>query len=491
MRTTGVTLVAGLAVIDKENRMTRTAKKVAVLMATLVALGSTAEALALADPNVPGFTVETYASWDDPVGGPTGLAFDDSTGALYVGRDDHGTGCLKILRIPPGGTPVLGLPVANYEYGERCVSDPDAVIFDALGTFYGAGGPGTGIPGSVVVGCGYPGRVWSISPVDPHPVSLLWDCPPLTNPHKMALDNTGRLFISDETAQKLYVSDGGCPTDFATGLPFNGIAIDTANRVFAGTVDGKIRIYDPNGIVIDPEFVIGLQAGSSALAFGRGGCWGTDLYTISGDELLAIDSGGSVTVLGTGFATAFDIAFGVDQAMYSSMLEDRILRIVCEPRLVSSEPPVDGTLPRVVNNCVLLTFCGPITLPPGPALSIAPLGGGMDLGEWFTYSQPDGVTLKAKEGGAILVNRTWYRIRRAGGFNVQPFILDVCTLQGDADNSGRVLAADYFYIKNCLVNPHPPELVDPRCDLDGNGQVLAGDYFVVKNHMGNAKPPKP
>jgi hypothetical protein len=85
-----------------------------------------------------------------------------------------------------------------------------------------------------------------------------------------------------------------------------------------------------------------------------------------------------------------------------------------------------------------------------------------------------------------LVNQRWYRVTPAPSFDVQPFTRDFCTLQGDADGNGQVLASDYFPVKNHLF-----ELNDARYDLDGSGQVLAPDYFVVKNHLFHAKPPKP
>jgi hypothetical protein len=124
----------------------------------------------------------------------------------------------------------------------------------------------------------------------------------------------------------------------------------------------------------------------------------------------------------------------------------------------------------------------------GPALRIVPIAGGPDQGPSFTYVvQPDGVTLKAKENGEVLTNLVWYRISPAYRFPVVPFTLDVCTLRGDADGNGIVLAQDYFPVKNHLF-----EVTDcARYDLDGNGQVLANDYFAVKNHLFQCKPPKP
>jgi hypothetical protein len=147
----------------------------------------------------------------------------------------------------------------------------------------------------------------------------------------------------------------------------------------------------------------------------------------------------------------------------------------------------DGTLPKTQNNVILLTFDGPVALPGGPALSIVNLHDATDVSASFTYSiEPDGVTLKAKENGAVLVNQKWYRVRPGAGLYVEAFMLDVCTLQGDADGNGQVTALDYFSVKL-----HPFELTDARYDLDGNGQVTALDYFVVKLHPFDATPVKP
>ncbi|HUW83385.1 MAG TPA: hypothetical protein VMZ31_11370, partial [Phycisphaerae bacterium] len=69
---------------------------------------------------------------------------------------------------------------------------------------------------------------------------------------------------------------------------------------------------------------------------------------------------------------------------------------LAEPALLSSEPPAEGTLPKTQSNVILLTFDNPIELPSGPPLSVAPIGGGQDEGDWFLCSvEPDGVTLKA------------------------------------------------------------------------------------------------
>ncbi|MFQ6047817.1 MAG: hypothetical protein ACE5K7_00450 [Phycisphaerae bacterium] len=160
------------------------------------------------------------------------------------------------------------------------------------------------------------------------------------------------------------------------------------------------------------------------------------------------------------------------------------------------DPQADGTLPKTQNNIIVMVFDGTISLPAGNPVTIQqiidinPETLGADLAGSFVFTlETTNVaddTLKATESGAVLSNQTWYRIKPTAGFGVQPFVLDVCTLQGDADNSGQVLALDYFQVKNNLF-----AVTDARYDLDGSGQVLALDYFVVKNNLFAAKPAKP
>ena len=73
---------------------------------------------------------------------PLGLTFG-TDGALYVGRDNSGSGggnadSVRIHRIAPGGG-------SHIQYGARATWDPDVVIYDAAGAY-------SGVAGSVVVG---------------------------------------------------------------------------------------------------------------------------------------------------------------------------------------------------------------------------------------------------------------------------------------------------------------------------------------------------
>jgi len=159
------------------------------------------------------------------------------------------------------------------------------------------------------------------------------------------------------------------------------------------------------------------------------------------------------------------------------------------PALVFGEPPADGTLPKTQNNVVLLTFDSEISLPAdeAPALTVVPVAGGPDAGGAFAYSiEPDAVTLKAVEQGSALTNETWYRFAPAADFAVAAFAMDLCTLRGDADDSGRVTTADYSVVKSNL-----GEYTDARADLNGNGRVTTADYSVVKSCVGTRIPIKP
>jgi len=159
--------------------------------------------------------------------------------------------------------------------------------------------------------------------------------------------------------------------------------------------------------------------------------------------------------------------------------------------LLVSEPPTDGTLPRTADNVIELVFNGTISpLPPGSPVSIAPLDGGGDVAGSFSFELVTTTvtddTLRAVENGSALPNQTWYRVEPVGGLDVVPFVLDVCTLTGDADGSGRATTGDYGEVKL-----HLGERGDVRCDLNASGRVTTADYSVVKAHMGEQAPAKP
>jgi len=151
---------------------------------------------------------------------------------------------------------------------------------------------------------------------------------------------------------------------------------------------------------------------------------------------------------------------------------------------VSSDPGCDGTLCKMADNALCITFSAPITLGDGPALQIARVGGSPDVSASFVCCvEPDGLTLKATEAGSVLNDRNWYRVTPGSGLDVVPFTFDVCVLCGDADGNGRVTTADYSCVKAAM-----GQRADVRADLNGSGRVTTADYSVVKHHMGCVAP---
>ncbi|HUW82610.1 MAG TPA: dockerin type I domain-containing protein [Phycisphaerae bacterium] len=159
--------------------------------------------------------------------------------------------------------------------------------------------------------------------------------------------------------------------------------------------------------------------------------------------------------------------------------------------LMSSDPPPDGTLPKTQNNVIRLVFDEPIRfVGSGDPLVIVELDGGADvIGAFVCHvdpNDPTGSTLVASEDGVRLANQTWYNVSPSTSLAVRAFSLDVCTLAGDANGSGRVTTADYSTVKS-----HLGQYTDGRCDLDGSGRVTTADYGVVKASLGVRIPAKP
>ena len=290
------------------------------------------EGIAAADPVVPGFDVTVYATVTDPLR----MSFDPS-GAMYLGRDNSGSGGtsgdpVKIHRIEAGGLPVS-------EYGAAAIFDPDAVAFDATGTIGGA-------PGSVLVG-----SFAIISAIRPdQSVVPLFSGASLGNIGDMVFDGAGRLLFTSEDFRNVQVTTGGAPSVlFTIPAPIYDIDVDASGNIYTGAGDGVIRIHDAGGVLIDSAFASGLGA-FPQFAIGHGGAFGNDVVVVTrtNGDLIRIDASGTKTVVGSGFISVSDLSFGSDQALYVDEFDnDRVLRIApsvvgvpeaTESRLVSAYP---------------------------------------------------------------------------------------------------------------------------------------------------------
>jgi hypothetical protein len=263
------------------------------------------------------YQVSVYANVPEPMK----LSFGRD-GSLYVGRQPG----LRIHRVAPGGHPVS-------EFGPPMV-DPDAVLADPDGRIGGR-------RHSVLVGGG--GVLAAIFPTQTASVVFSGNF----DVDDMKFDRRGRLIFSDD-APRVLSSSGGQPTTlFATPSRPGSLAIDEHNRIFVALADGSIRIYSPDGKLIDSAFATGLAGLDTYLAFAEETPRGRDrereqptdksgldrvLYVLNGTTLLRFDGCGGPDTIGTGFVagppsgTGFIV--GPDRALYvSDYYANRILRI--------------------------------------------------------------------------------------------------------------------------------------------------------------------
>ena len=237
----------------------------------------------------------------------------DRQGNLFLGSGGARTDPSPVYKVPLGGIPVE-------TYGAELIRDADCVILDATGI--------VSEPGSVLVGGS--GSVYAISPTPPHLVVEVLSG--LTNINELALDSRGRLLMLDQDVG-VYWSTGDQPVLLFSDVS-NTMAIDSNDLIYTGGLDGVIRVHDADGNLIDGAFATGLGQ-YPPVEVGRGGTWGTDVYSIDSDsgELLRIRASGSQTVVSAGFSPG-DLEFGPDDALYvSDFGNDRILRIApgCSP----------------------------------------------------------------------------------------------------------------------------------------------------------------
>ena len=267
-----------------------------------------------AEPLVTGATVELYAEVDTP-GGLT----IDPTGVLYVGNQNFPSSAdASIHRVGIGGSPVE-------DYGPPR-SDPDAVLFDATGAI-------SGTPGAVLVG-GVPcwgcrqGLITAVLP-DESSVNVFGPTSEFMNTVDMEFDSTGRLIFTETLpAGSVMVSTGGFPTALFSGTFWSGLAIDADDNIYTTDQGGtRVQIRDYSGGLVEEELAV-YSSPLVELEFPRDPhTWGSDLFAVAAEsgQLLRIDAGGTISVIGTGFGTPMALEFGPDGALYVSDLSAEVI----------------------------------------------------------------------------------------------------------------------------------------------------------------------
>ncbi len=274
-----------------------------------------------AQPAVPGATASIYATVTDPLA----LSFG-TDGALYVGRDNSGSGggnadAVKVHRIGPGGSPVS-------EFGNAQIPDPDAVIVDRTGAI-------SGIVGAVLVGGQTSPGIGQVSRIAPDgTVTTLFGPSSLySNPSACAFDSLGRLLFTEAAQGRVYRSDGSTPVLLFEVSDAYSIASDAADRIVVSPANnpGRLLLYSASGTLSNASFATVRVA--SPVVRGPGGFWTTDLYALTeGGELMRIALDGTTTTMGSGFSAIEGLTFGPDGALYASdFAGDRVWRMAPPP----------------------------------------------------------------------------------------------------------------------------------------------------------------
>lgn len=252
----------------------------------------------------PGYHIEVYAH----VAEPMKLSFGRD-GSLFVGRQPGN----RIQKITWGGQQVA-------KFGPPQV-DPDAVLVDVNGRI-------SGVRNAVLVGGG-----GVLAAIFPDQTSSVIFNSGFADVDDMKFDRHGRLVFSDDNPRVL-ATTGGPPAElFATPSRPGSIAIEENNRIFVALADGTIKVYRPDGSLLDDSFASGLDGLDTYLAFGPGARgFGRSLYVLNGNTLLRFDHKGISQVIGTGFSigpsSGTGFVFGPDNALYiSDYASQRMLRI--------------------------------------------------------------------------------------------------------------------------------------------------------------------
>lgn len=322
-------------------------------LSTLTAVSSITAVLAVANAasgqTVPGFSVSTYATVNDPIRLARGM-----NGELYAGRDPLASGSStpqKVWRIGAGGSPVV-------EVGNAPTPDPDVVALDVNGTI-------SGVPGSVIAAGLVNQTLGRVSAIHPDgSVATLFESTSWINIAAMRFDHAGRLLLCGFESDAVWVTTGGQPTILAQTPGPNPLwmTVGPDDSIYVSDEVGIVKRYASNGTLLDP--LVANFGAFTAIDFAPGGPFGTGLYGLrrSDGNLLRVLPGGALQSVGTGFPTGTaisDILFGACGELYVGIhSQDKIL-VVQGPSCACGAvqgPDVNGD--GAVNAADLATLLG-------------------------------------------------------------------------------------------------------------------------------------
>ncbi len=308
-----------------------------------------ASAGAASGQSVPGFSVSSYATVNDPIRLARG-----TDGELYAGRDPVASGSStpqKVWRIGAGGTPVV-------EIGNTPTVDPDVVALDINGTI-------SGVPGSVIVAGLVNSSLGRISAIRPDgTVATIFESTTWINIAAMRFDHAGRLLFCGFESDAVWVTTGGQPTMLAQtpGASPLWMTIGPDDSIYVSDEVGIVKRYASNGTLLDP--LVANFGGFAAIDFAPGGPFGVGLYGLrrSDGTLFRVLPGGELQSVGSGFPTGTavsDILFGACGELYVSIQSQDKILVVEGPDCACGEvqgPDVNGD--GAVNASDLATLLG-------------------------------------------------------------------------------------------------------------------------------------
>ena len=255
---------------------------------------------------------------------PVGIAWDASTGNIYVGdkddRDSIGTIHSRIWQVTPGGvvTTLAGSGPRGYVEGIGTAAQlyyPDVLVSDGSGNLYARSGnlimKVTTSGGVATIFAGGGGVYGSIDTTNPRTSSF-------RGPRGFAMDRAGNLFVSEYQGYKIRcISPTGVistvagtgSSGFADGIGMNAafaaprqMAIDSTGNVYvADTNNNRIRkIAIANTTVgYSPTNTLNKPVSSTY----TGGSYGAISYTSSNASVGTVSASGVVTIVELGATT--------------------------------------------------------------------------------------------------------------------------------------------------------------------------------------------
>ena len=114
--------------------------------------------------------------------------------------------------------------------------------------------------------------------------------------------------------------------------------------------------------------------------------------------------------------------------------------------------------------------------------------GGQDVTDAFDVSvattTTTGDTLVLSERDGALADGVLYSIQPADGLPVEPFVLQVGKLTGDADGNGAVDVADLLSVVSSFAMAAGDAGFDPACDFNSDQSVDVVDLLTLVGNFG-------